>query len=96
MLIDTAIRNAKPREKLYELAGGSGLYLLINPSGSRWWRLKYRVGGKEKLLSLGVYPEVLLKLVTHPWRAHEGACASHRTAVSAGRGDPARASLGDW
>jgi Arm DNA-binding domain len=48
MLTDTAIRNVKPREKPYELAGGGGLYLFINPSGSRWWRLKYRVGGKEK------------------------------------------------
>ena len=54
MLTDTAIRNAKPREKPYKLAGGGGLYLLINPSGARWWRLKYRVGDKEKLLSLGV------------------------------------------
>ena len=54
MLTDTAIRNAKPREKPYKLSGGGGLYLLINPSGSRWWRLKYRVAGKEKLLSLGV------------------------------------------
>jgi hypothetical protein len=61
MLTDTAIRNAKPREKPYKLAGGGGLYLVINPSGSRWWRLKYRVGGREKLLSLGVYPDVSLK-----------------------------------
>ena len=61
MLTDTAIRNAKPREKPYKLSGGGGLYLLINPSDSRWWRLKYRVAGKEKLLSLGVYPEISLK-----------------------------------
>jgi hypothetical protein len=39
MLTDTAIRNAKPREKPYKLGGGGGLYLFVNPSGSRWWRL---------------------------------------------------------
>ncbi len=61
MLTDTAIRSAKPREKPYKLADGGGLYLLINPNGSRWWRLKYRVDGREKLLSIGVYPDVPLK-----------------------------------
>src|SRR6185312_11385871 len=61
MLTDTAIRSAKPRTNPYKLAAGAGLYLLINPNGSRWWRFKYRVSGKEKLLSLGVYPEVTLK-----------------------------------
>ncbi|MBI2801772.1 MAG: DUF4102 domain-containing protein [Gammaproteobacteria bacterium] len=38
-----------------------GLFLLVTPNGGRWWRLKYRFGGKEKLLSLGTYPEVSLK-----------------------------------
>ena len=61
MLTDSAIRRAKPREKPYKLADGGGLYLLINPSGARWWRLKYRVEGREKLISLGVYPDVPLK-----------------------------------
>ncbi|MDQ3959208.1 MAG: Arm DNA-binding domain-containing protein, partial [Pseudomonadota bacterium] len=61
LLTDTAIRNAKPTEKPTRLFDGGGMYLLINPNGSRWWRLKYRFGGKEKLLSLGVYPEVSLK-----------------------------------
>lgn len=62
LLTDTAIRSAKPRTGPYKLAAGGGLYLLINPNGSRWWRLKYRVGGKEKLLSLGVYPDISLKV----------------------------------
>ncbi|MFC1665155.1 tyrosine-type recombinase/integrase [Pseudomonadota bacterium] len=61
-LTDTAIRNAKPREKRYKLYDVQGLYLLIIPNGGKWWRHKYRVGGKEKLLSLGTYPEVSLKL----------------------------------
>ena len=60
-LSDTAIRNAKPGDKPQKLADGGGLYLLLNPNGSRWWRLKYRAGGKEKLLSLGTYPDTGLK-----------------------------------
>ncbi len=60
-LSDTAIRNTKPGDKPRKLADGGGMYLLINPNGSRWWRLKYRIGGKEKLLSLGTYPETGLK-----------------------------------
>jgi len=52
---------AKPREKAYKLADEKGLFLLVNPNGSKWWRLKYRIAGKEKLLSLGVYPDVSLK-----------------------------------
>ena len=60
-LTDAAIRNAKPREKPYKLADTGGLYLLVGPRGGKWWRLKYRFRGKEKLLSLGVYPDVGLK-----------------------------------
>lgn len=59
-LSDTQIRNSKPREKPIKLSDFDGLHLLINPSGSRLWRLKYRFGGKEKLLSLGAYPAVSL------------------------------------
>ena len=60
-LSDTAIRNAKPGSKPVKLADGGGLYLLLNPNGARWWRLKYRLGGKEKLLSLGTYPDTGLR-----------------------------------
>jgi integrase len=60
-LTDAAIRAAKPLEKPYKLFDGGGLYALINPDSSRWWRLKYRYAGKERLLSLGVYPAVKLK-----------------------------------
>ncbi|AIP63766.1 tyrosine-type recombinase/integrase [Burkholderia thailandensis] len=59
-LTDTAIRNAKPADKPVRLFDGGGLYLEIAPSGGKWWRLKYRFGGKEKRYSLGVYPEVTL------------------------------------
>ena len=56
------IKNAKPAVKPYKLADGGGLYLLINSNGSKYWRLKYRYGGKEKVLALGVYPDVSLAL----------------------------------
>jgi integrase len=56
------IVNAKPRSKPYKLFDDRGLYLIINPNNSRWWRLKYRFGGREKSLSLGTYPDTSLKL----------------------------------
>lgn len=60
-LTDTAIRNASPGEKPVRLFDERGLYLEISPTGRKWWRLKYRFEGKEKRLSLGVYPDVKLK-----------------------------------
>lgn len=60
-LTDAAIRNAKPAAKPIRLFDGGGLYLEVAPSGGKWWRLKYRFGGKEKRISFGVYPEVSLK-----------------------------------
>lgn len=56
-LTDTAIRNAKPADKPRRLFDGGGLYLEVSPAGGKWWRLKYRHGGKEKRLSLGTYPD---------------------------------------
>jgi integrase len=60
-LTDTAIRTLKPRAATFKMFDGNGLYLEVNPAGGRWWRWKYRVGGKEKRLALGVYPAVSLK-----------------------------------
>jgi integrase len=60
-LSDTALRNAKPQSKPVKLFDGGGLFLLVTPAASKWWRLKYRFEGKEKLLSLGVYPAVGLQ-----------------------------------
>ncbi|EAB6566768.1 integrase [Salmonella enterica subsp. enterica serovar Sandiego] len=54
------ISTAKPTDKPYKLSDGGGLYLLVNPNGSRYWRMKYRYAGKEKRLSIGVYPDVTL------------------------------------
>ncbi|MHB1115235.1 tyrosine-type recombinase/integrase [Sideroxydans sp.] len=60
-LTDTAIKKAKLEAKPYKLADGGGLFLLVQPNGAKYWRLKYRYAGKEKLLALGVYPDVTLK-----------------------------------
>ena len=60
-LTDPAIRSAKPQDKPIKLSDGGGMFLLVNPNGSRYWRMKYRYAGKEKLLALGVYPETTLK-----------------------------------
>ena len=60
-LSDIKIRNAKPAEKPVRLFDERGLYLEVSPAGGKWWRLKYRFAGKEKRLSLGVYPDVSLK-----------------------------------
>jgi integrase len=60
-LNNSAIRNAKATTKVYKLFDGGGLFLQVTPAGGKWWRLKYRCGGKEKLLSLGTYPDVSLK-----------------------------------
>ena len=58
---DIKFRNAKPLERPYKLSDELGMYLLVTPSGGRYWRFKYRVGGTEKLMALGVYPEVPLE-----------------------------------
>jgi integrase len=54
------VKNAKPRERTYKLSDEKGMYLEVTRKGHRYWRLKYRFGGKEKKLSLGVYPDVSL------------------------------------
>jgi integrase len=59
-LTDTALRAAKPKQTPYKLFDEKGLYLLVAPTGGRAWRFKYRIQGREKLLSLGLYPEVAL------------------------------------
>ena len=59
-LTDIAIRNAKARPKPYKLADALGLFVLVQPSGGKLWRLKYRIDGREKKLGFGTYPEVSL------------------------------------
>lgn len=54
------IDSSKPKEKDYKLSDGGGLYLLVKTNGGRYWRLKYRIDGKEKLLAIGIYPTITL------------------------------------
>lgn len=60
-LSDLAVKSAKPGPKPYKLSDERGMYLLVDSRGGRWWRLKYRIDGREKSLSLGTYPDTPLK-----------------------------------
>ena len=60
-LSDTKIRSLKPSDKKYKVTDEKGLYLLVKPNGGKYWKLAYRFGGKQKELSIGVYPDVSLK-----------------------------------
>jgi integrase len=64
-LTDTAIRNAKPCKKIVKLSDGGGLYLLIQPHGTKLWRMGYRICGKQKTLAFGIYPTVSLAEARH-------------------------------
>lgn len=75
------LRALKPRDKPYKLAAGLGLYLLVNPNGSKLWRIKYRIAGKEKTLSPGAFPAVTLAQATK-------ACDQARAMIQTGA-DPA-------
>lgn len=61
MLTEPKLKAAKPKDKEYKLFDGGGLYLLIRPTGKKYWKYKYRLHGKEKKLSIGVFPEIGLK-----------------------------------
>lgn len=60
-LTEKSLRAVKPKGKIYRVTDGNGLTLEVWPNGGRYWRIRYRFGGKEKQLSFGVYPEVTLK-----------------------------------
>ena len=57
-LTDIQCRNAKPKDKSFKLFDQKGLYLEVSRAGGKYWRFKYRFGGKEKRLAIGVYPEI--------------------------------------
>ena len=82
-LSDAKIRNAKPRPKRYKIADRDGLFLLILPTGGKYWRMRYFFAGKEKQLALGVYPEV-------PLADARQSCTQARTLLAAGK-DPGAA-----
>jgi len=72
-----ALLNAQPHEKVYKLFDGHGLYLQVAPSGGKWWRVKYRLGGREQCLSVGTFPAVALK-------AARQSCMELRAKLAAG------------
>jgi hypothetical protein len=59
-LTDVAVRNARTRDRAYKLSDGRGLCRLVQPNGSKWWRFRYEWAGKEKMLSVGTYPDTSL------------------------------------
>jgi integrase len=82
-LTDAAIRNLKPKVKPYKVSDFEGLFLFVKPTGSKLWQFKYRIDGKEKLLSIGIYPDVGLAMA----RAKKDAA---RALLAAGK-DPCEA-----
>lgn len=82
-LSDIQVRNLKPRERAYKVSDFEGLFVLVKPNGSKLWQFKYRMDGKERLLSIGVYPEVSLAQAR---KAKEGA----RSNIAMGQ-DPSEA-----
>jgi hypothetical protein len=81
-LTSLALQNAKPKEKPYKLSDGDGLFLLVQPSGRKLWRFRYRFAGKENTLALGPFPEI-------PLAAARGKRDSARTLIAEGK-DPAQ------
>jgi len=75
-LTDVAVRAAKPREKSYKLADGQGMYLEVMPNGSKYWRLKYRIDGKEKRMALGAIRPC------HCWRRASRVMTSRNSSVA--------------
>ncbi|MGA1598527.1 MAG: Arm DNA-binding domain-containing protein, partial [bacterium] len=59
-LTPTHLKNAKPKDRQYKLFDGNGLFILVHPNGSKYFRLRYRIHSKEKVMALGGFPEVTL------------------------------------
>jgi integrase len=105
-LTDAAVRSAKPREKSYKLSDAKGLHLLVQVSGSRLWRYKYRINGAENLFAIGKYPDVslqqareardaaakLVKLGKHPSHARQAG----RLAAAEASANTFRAVAEEW
>lgn len=95
-LKDTSVRNAKPKDKPYKLTDGGGLFLLVQVSGARLWRYKFRINGKESVFAIGAYPDVSLAQArkTHlEARAQVAAGVNPVTSRRAERAESARRSL---
>jgi hypothetical protein len=71
MLSAVKVKTAKPAERAYKLADGGGLFLLVQPNGSKLWRYKFRIGGVEGLQALGAFPEVGLADARAAYNRHQ-------------------------
>ena len=95
MLTDAKIKTAKPTDKDRKLSDGKGLFLLIKKTGGKYWRMKYRIEGKEKLLAIGVYPDVTLATArkardqARTLLAEGGDPMAHKKAVKSARNEAA-------
>jgi integrase len=102
MLSSTAVKFAKPRAKPYKLSDGRGLYLIVSPAGGKWWRFRFRFDGREKMLSLGTYPDVSLAQARekrHEMRSARAAGidpAARRRSERYTRGDSFEAVAREW
>jgi integrase len=106
MLTDAKVRAAKPRETPFKISDGGGLYLLIQPSGSKLWRMAYRFAGRQKTLAFGIYPDVSLAAARvrrddskRQLRAGEDPAAvikAEKVAVVAATANTFRAVAADW
>lgn len=84
-LTDAVVRRSKPQDKPYTLWDGRGLYLLVRASGGKWWRLSYRLGGRKRIISLGVYPAVSLEKARQKLQAARELIADGRDPLQAKR-----------
>ncbi|HBC16119.1 MAG TPA: integrase, partial [Erythrobacter sp.] len=80
-LTDTRLRALKPKDKPYKVTDERGLYVEVTPTGSKLWRFRYRIGGAQKKLCIGSYPDISLK------QARDAAYEARRAVASGG--DPA-------
>ncbi len=86
-LTDTAIRGAKAGKEPFKVYDREGLFLLVNPSGSKLWRWRYRFEGKEKLMAMGEYPLLVwAKPENFIWQHEELRCRHRSDGRAQGRG----------
>jgi hypothetical protein len=78
MLSDTEVRRAKTKEKPYKLADGRGMYLLVNASGGKLWRMNYRFQEKQKTLAFGAYPVSASRPLAKNAKKRVGCCSGYR------------------
>jgi hypothetical protein len=95
-LTDIAVRQARPREKVYKLRDERGLLLMVRPTGAKWWRLRYKSQGKENMLSLGVYPDVSLSMARDRRDAARRLIADGKDPSAEGQAEKDALKLAKW